>query len=54
MTLVRRCDGCGKDIENNQPSSWKIVRPREVIDLDFHNENCVALWSDRNRGKAKP
>lgn len=49
MTLLRRCDGCGNDIQQPE-KAWRIVRPKEIIDLDFHDEKCIALWADRDSG----
>lgn len=57
MTLIRRCDGCGNDIPDpfgRKYLSLKLPLKASADELDFHDEECVALWSDRNRGKARP
>lgn len=45
MTLIRRCDGCGKDIDQKD---WLELRmPKRMLALEFHSETCIELWLRR-------
>jgi hypothetical protein len=51
MSLIRRCDGCGKDIEPDHKGpldnyfTLRIPKQGSLrAELEFHDYGCLARW----------